>query len=371
MRIYFFKRVHAKPSGGHKHIRHIVSALRAKGWEACIVLLGPAPETDFTFGVEVPIWAEPPRELGERLTAQDVVVFPEKDVQRYLSLAAGWSCLKGVLIQNGFYALECAPPHGYPAAGIGFAISVSPYIQALAHRVMGVGPRRLFSVPCRVANPPFGPLAGGRPAFPPVVAYMPRKLPEHARAIEAIVAPRFPHVRWIPIDGVAEDRVAQTLRGAGVFLSTQDREGLGLPALEAMACGCVVAGYAGTGLFPHPYANPQNGYWAKDRSVTAAARQLERALKAVLVSAPRAQEVRAAGYETARRYQGDLFAAGLQQLSEALREGGTRTAPVAVPGLGWGGRIEVAKAKGRRLLGSLRGRLQNGRCCELHRGRRC
>jgi glycosyltransferase involved in cell wall biosynthesis len=49
------------------------------------------------------------------------------------------------------------------------------------------------------------------------------------------------------IDRLDEDRVAESLRSALVFLSLGYHEGLPKPPAEAMACGAIVVGYDGFG----------------------------------------------------------------------------------------------------------------------------
>jgi hypothetical protein len=68
------------------------------------------------------------------------------------------------------------------------------------------------------------------------VAYMPRRGNDLARRCMRVV----PQLDYIPIDGCHEREVARRLRGAGIFLATAVGEEFGLPALEAMAAGCVV-----------------------------------------------------------------------------------------------------------------------------------
>jgi hypothetical protein len=50
-----------------------------------------------------------------------------------------------------------------------------------------------------------------------------------------------------PIAALPEQEVARQLRSSGVFLALGEWEGLGLPPLEAMACGCLVVGFHGGG----------------------------------------------------------------------------------------------------------------------------
>ena len=70
----------------------------------------------------------------------------------------------------------------------------------------------------------------------PRVAYMPRKGGAIADACRRVVG----HVEWRAIDGATEPEVAVALQASEVYLATAVNEGFGLPALEAMACGCVV-----------------------------------------------------------------------------------------------------------------------------------
>ncbi len=69
-----------------------------------------------------------------------------------------------------------------------------------------------------------------------VVAYMPRR---GLGAVLRCIA-RNSRVDFVPIDGRDEADVARLLKRAGIFLATAEGEWFGLPALEAMAAGCVV-----------------------------------------------------------------------------------------------------------------------------------
>jgi glycosyltransferase involved in cell wall biosynthesis len=73
-----------------------------------------------------------------------------------------------------------------------------------------------------------------------VVATMPRRgaeLIEQARQC-------CPQLQFAAIDGNTESDVARQMRQAGYFLATAEGEWFGLPALEAMAAGCVVLSVA-------------------------------------------------------------------------------------------------------------------------------
>lgn len=63
----------------------------------------------------------------------------------------------------------------------------------------------------------------------------------------------------VPIEGMAELEVAQTMRRSAIFLSFSSLEGFGLPPAEAMACGCYVIGFHGQGgqeYFDPAYCQP-------------------------------------------------------------------------------------------------------------------
>ncbi|MFH1177001.1 MAG: glycosyltransferase [Acidobacteriota bacterium] len=70
-----------------------------------------------------------------------------------------------------------------------------------------------------------------------LVAYMPRRGYRIARACMRSC----PHLDFAPIDELDEEEVAGVMKSAGFYLATSVGEQFGLPALEAMAAGCVVA----------------------------------------------------------------------------------------------------------------------------------
>jgi glycosyltransferase involved in cell wall biosynthesis len=72
-----------------------------------------------------------------------------------------------------------------------------------------------------------------------LVAYMPRRgFPWVRRCFREI--PAAAGLEFVAIDGLGEAEVAKILKRAGIFLATAVGEQFGLPALEAMAAGCLV-----------------------------------------------------------------------------------------------------------------------------------
>jgi glycosyltransferase involved in cell wall biosynthesis len=107
------------------------------------------------------------------------------------------------------------------------------------------------------------------PAFRPgaaprdrTITYMPRKgAAGMADLVRRLIAGMDVAAGWTlePLDGLAHADVARRLQRSQVFLSFAEREGFGLPAAEAMACGNYVVGshgYGGMEFFDPRYCAP-------------------------------------------------------------------------------------------------------------------
>lgn len=77
----------------------------------------------------------------------------------------------------------------------------------------------------------------GEPKRDDVVAFMPRR----GAAIAADCQRRTPDLSYLAIHNQIEPDCAHTMKRAGWYLATSVGEWFGLPALEAMAAGCLVA----------------------------------------------------------------------------------------------------------------------------------
>src|SRR5262249_51547765 len=126
----------------------------------------------------------------------------------------------------------------------------------------------------------------------------------------------------------------------------------------SMSCGTLVAGFGGSGPFGHPYATPDNGFWAQDESVDDATRKLEEAIEAARHAGMRAEAMVAAGHVTAQRYGRDAVRLALGEMVRRLEgdarsqaadpQALTRSAWTAGTGLWLRGQIAAA----RRLMSS-------------------
>lgn len=98
----------------------------------------------------------------------------------------------------------------------------------------------------------------------PQVAYMERKKPTDVRQLLALLHARgaLDGFDVINIQNRSEAETAGILRESSIFLSFSSQEGLAMPPMEALACGCAVVGYDGLGcreffMEPHAFPVPQ------------------------------------------------------------------------------------------------------------------
>lgn len=80
-----------------------------------------------------------------------------------------------------------------------------------------------------------------------VLSYMPRKRADDIDVVLRMAAPALEGWEKIAINAMSQREVADALRRSALFLSFSQREGFGMPPLEALACGCYVIGFDGCG----------------------------------------------------------------------------------------------------------------------------
>ena len=313
------------PIGGLKQIRLIASLFRERGSDAQLLIdyrdLPTTTDDAKYYDVSVPTFPLPFPQAGSSLTAEDVVVFPEHHLDRYLDETANWPCRFGVFNQNGFGALVTRPSPRVVRRRIEFVMGVSPYTLSLSHYFFGIPWDRLFLVPPWVVRGPFewdGEIVVPRELG---ICYMPRKMPDAIERVRGRLMESEPSVPWVPIDGLPESAVASILHRHSIFFSTQNREGFGLPAVEAMACGCLPVGYSGCFPFPPPYATDENGLWARERSVNSAIQRLRQGIEIVREGGPRYSALLACGRTTANAYSKPAIVAAVDAVADAVTRG--------------------------------------------------
>lgn len=287
--------------GGQKMIFRHVETLRDLGFDAVVWTRG---------GGAAPAWFEhrAPVEVGSRVPEEDVVVVPGDAPNALVNLANGSRRLvvfsQGMLDLglSGAEALERFPPHRFPAF-----LSVAPGLSAEILRFFPDA--RVELTPCFVDERIFRP-AGGRAA---AIAFSPRK-----RSLEAQFClgafgrlhPRHKDWAWRRLQNLREADVAALMGGSEVFLSLSRLETVGMTPLEAMACGCICAGFAGVG--GRQYATAENGFWVPEDDAYAAVDALAEACDLVRGGGAALDRMREAGFETARRWSYASFRPALE-----------------------------------------------------------
>jgi len=110
------------------------------------------------------------------------------------------------------------------------------------------------------------------------IAFMPRKRLKELLQILHILGLRDSLKGWefTQIEGLTEVQTAQALGKSAIFLGLNEREGFGLPSLEAMASGCIVVGFhGGVGL---EYMRPGTSIPIPDGEITTFVSELESVL---------------------------------------------------------------------------------------------
>jgi hypothetical protein len=268
--------ISTKPTTGghHVNVQH-VRALRQQCLRAYL-LYWPAGTEVERFETDVPVVLFSRKMVFH---PEDIVVLPE-GWRIPLDYFSTQGCRKIIHCQNPFYIFngvdQCSD---YERLGVHSAIVCSKFTGQWISRLG-------FHAPIHVVRPSID-----EAFIKPIpsrserlfqIAYMPRKMPTESRFIMGLfkaMYPQFSNVPWIPIQGKTLPECAAILRQSAVFAAFGHIEGLGLPPLEAMASGCVVAGFHGGGGLE--YATERNGFWVGPGDSEGCAHAIASALVAV------------------------------------------------------------------------------------------
>lgn len=145
--------------------------------------------------------------------------------------------------------------------------------------------------------------------------------------------------RLYPIDGLTREGAAEVIRRSALFLSFSEREGFGLPPLEAMAAGCVVIGFDGGG--GREYLRPETSFPIENGAIADFVRTVEHVIQEwnggerFTARIERASAMIASEYSPARQRQDVVRAfAGALEKASAMPPGTPR---LRRPGMGAGG----------------------------------
>ncbi|MDR6626996.1 hypothetical protein [Caulobacter segnis] len=294
-------------AGGQKVILRHVEALNRMGFEAIWwrnTDKAELPWLDF----------DAPTEVGTLFRPDDILVVPSDAPNAIRTLAQ--SRRRTVIFeQNQFSFLNLgleqidafAPGH----APIFFAVG-SINANTIRRVVPGA---QVEIVPCFADERVFKPGTNDLPR----VAYAPRKRMGEARIIRQFLGkahPRHVDLPWVEMSNLPEAAVAEILGRSALHLSLPRLESVGMTTLEAMACGCVSAGFMGIG--GRQYMTADNGFWVPDDDCEAAADALAEAADVVATGGARLTALRDAGRATADEWSYARFLAKLEEVWERL-----------------------------------------------------
>lgn len=311
MLTYIFMPPLEKITGGMRVLAQVANQLAASGRECCFVVSGSFPSA--LENPDIPI-----RKLDKVSTGQqDRWLVPEGwPVALAPALAAGARC--AIYVQNWAFLLGRLPNgvtwQSLPVRMLAVSEPVRTFIQettGLDSKILPPALDHHFFLPSGAASSNMR------------IAWMPRKnrgMATQIRTIfEALATTRGkPLPEWIAIENLTLENVALTMQSCQIFLATGFPEGFGLPPLEAMACGCLVAGFGGMGgwdymrqalpngfqpaikLAERPWG--PNGFYAADGDVWGAALALMAAYDTLLENAPNLAAIRASALTAARWY---------------------------------------------------------------------
>ena len=219
-------------TGGVTKIYEFAAALKSAGQNVAVVHQDPQYRPSW-FATNVPITGRQNTVVG----AYDLLVVPEFMTTLLPQLRG---CAKVVLNQ----AFSSHGANWFQDELVCSVVSTSRYI----HRYIQFVHPEIESIPIQLGYEKS--LFNAKNALKKKqIAYMPRRRGDDSKRIIQALERRGALVGWtvVAIDELSAQEVARVLRESMIFLSFSQREGFGLPPLEAMACGCLVVGFHGLG----------------------------------------------------------------------------------------------------------------------------
>ncbi|MDB5495231.1 MAG: hypothetical protein JWP86_2568 [Phenylobacterium sp.] len=288
--------------GGHKMILRHVETLRDLGFDA-VAYTGVGNKLPTWFAHRLPVLID-----QQMRPEHHLLVLPD-DAVNTLRQLSGLSYRSVVFVQNHYnfaaQSIEVVDLFTPTPTFIGVGRTIEAFLRRAYPQA------RVETVPCFADERTFGPGAARTDA----VALVPRKRPVEAMVIPKLLRawhPRHVDLPWRRLENVSETDVAAAFGSSTLFLSLSRLEGVGMTPLEAMASGCVCAGF--TGIGGREYATAENGFWVEENDCEAAAEALARAADLVAAGGPALKRHLEAGHETARAWSYAAFRARLEEV---------------------------------------------------------
>ncbi|MDA9975781.1 glycosyltransferase [Alphaproteobacteria bacterium] len=299
------------PSGGIKVMLEHVRVLRAAGFDA-FAYTKNLEQRPVAFDIDVPFLTG-----SISIRANDIIIRPETFSAHDLVRAARGGLWQVVFVQNHFYCKHSlGEARNYAELGVADIFCASSRIRRfLMENNVAEG---VPVIPCSIVKVPTNPSE----KIERIIA-LPRKRPFEFDVIKHLFALRHPHlavIPWVRIENLPHAEVLEALSKSTIFLSLQRFEGLGLPALEAMAAGCLVVGFTGDG--GDDYADESNGIWIKEDALEAAADGLAKAATGLRSDSIEANAMLEAGAVTVAHFSEEVRDAALIDYFQKLQTRG-------------------------------------------------
>lgn len=299
MRILYFCPDFPQPSGGIKTLYRHVNRLCARGFDAYIV----HQKRDFRASWHV--YDAPVLWLSDRPTfsPDDVLVIPEvmHSLMQQTARFAGRRIVIALSWSPTYWGLK--PGQSWTDFGIREVMVKSPLIQRYVKWNMGL---EAMLIP-EFINPALYYV----PDQPKEkrICYLPRKERSGAwlHGIFQRSEDRKGLVAWQPLQNLDEAEYAEQLRRARFFLVTNLQEGMNSSVLEAMACGCLVMGYAGVGGNSYMVGSgpEQNAFLVPNGDLPALGPAVQATFERVREQPDAFDEIIRRGVQTAARFQNE------------------------------------------------------------------
>ena len=254
-------------SGGMKAAFQHVEMLVAAGVDAVMATPDGVP----------PDWFQSTAPIirHEALTARDVLVLPENLPELFRAVAA-FPNRKLVFCQSPYLVYQgMGTMRSYADAGVSQIMCVSQTVMNYCRlRFPGMP---LAYTPYCVDEKRFAPAATKKLQ----ICTAPGKRSMEIGAIHDLFRfhnPRHRHVDWLLLQNASEAEVAARMAESAVFLSLSRLEANPMTVLEAMASGCIVAGFTGV-HGGNDSATSGNGFWVREDDLEGCAAALSQAVQ--------------------------------------------------------------------------------------------
>jgi hypothetical protein len=276
-RIIYFAFPTGRIQGGLKMIYRHVETLRELGFDAIFSTNPDAPQ---------PHWMDhtAPVAPGVRIQNDDIVVLPEDASNALAQVSRRPPDSKIIVFCQNQYILAGLGTSGVDQLAASRPLTIMAVGVSQSNTIRRMYPTaRIEVVPCFADERRFR-LQTQKSA---AIAYVPKKRSFEPQAIQGFfrkLHPRHQELAWRNITDMREDDVAQAFGQSGLYLSLSRLESVGMATLEAMACGCICAGFTGQG--GREYATADNGFWAEEDDCEGAADNLAEAADLLKTGGP-------------------------------------------------------------------------------------